>query len=572
MKHTLINHYYNVIKFTILATPKKLTMMKKILFNLAILLSITNLNAQCTETDETKVLLVGDSWAFFMWVDGTIDEVFERWGHTNYKYLTNLTIAENGAQTDDFQAAGGKQGEIQSLIDDNPSIEVIHLSISGNDVLGDWDNSFTQAQLDELIDSVTARTLDVISFLKSTKPGIKIVFSGYVYPNFEEVLTVNNVLGNNHPFYSRWDDMGQPTFLEINTILNDFSDIMEDYANTDPQVEFYKAPGLMQYTYGQNTPLGVAPSGSYAPFTQPMPFGDPSYPSPKESMRDYLGITKDCFHLSPKGYRDLINYHTQKFYHKFLMDDQYLFSSLNNDGSVSSNQNVSSDLILGSDNGEDFATVLSFNTTNMDWQKVENAEIFIRIEEVNGDNPLNSPIEVSIKSGNLGTSIAVEAADYTATTDIDETPCFFGTNNSAERWIRIELPASMLSSITQQNNTQFIIKGTNTTDGTVKFTDASDSEFAPVLNLKFDTTYTSIRTFETNSDLILFPNPSKNLIRISQNEEEITSIKVYDMLGKICVNQEGNKQSINIEHLTPGFYKAQIAMQNQVVIRSFVKK
>ena len=547
-------------------------MIKKLLFSFFILLCASNLSAQCSETDETKVLLIGDSWAFFMWVDETIDEVFERWGHTNYKFLSNLSLAENGAKTDDFQAAGGKHAEIQSLINANPSIEVIHLSISGNDVLGDWHVNFNQTQLDELIDSVTARTLDVISFLKTTRPGIKVVFSGYAYPNFEEVLTVNNALGNNHPFYGRWDDMGQPTFLDINTVLNDFSDIMEDYAITDPQVEFYKAPGLMQYTHGQNTALGLAPGGTYAPFTQPMPFGDPSYPSPKESMRDYLGITKDCFHLSPKGYRDLIGYHTQKFYHKYLMDDQYLFSSLSSDGSVTSDQNVSSDLLLGTDNGEDFATVLSFNTQDMDWQKVENAEIFLRIEEVTGDNPLSSPIEVSIKSGDLGTSGAVEATDFTAATDMNETPCFFGTNNTAERWIRIELSASMLDYIKKDKSTQFIIKGTNTTNGTVKFTDASDDEFAPVLNLKYDTTYTSIKNIETNSELILFPNPSKDLIRISQNEEEISSIKVYDMLGKVCAEQFGNKTSINIEALTPGFYKAQIEMKNQVVVRSFVKK
>jgi len=550
-------------------------MIKKILFSFIIVLISTNLNAQCTETDETKVLLIGDSWAFFMWVDGTIDEVFERWGHSNYKFFTNITLAENGAKTDDFQASGGKQGEIQRVIDENPSIDVIHLSISGNDVLGDWNVNFTQNELDELIDSVTARTLDVISFLKTTKPGIKIVFSGYAYPNFEEVLTVDNILGTSHPFYSRWSTMGEPTFLEINTVLNDFSTIMEDYASTDPQVEFYKAPALMQYTFGQDDPLGVAPSGSYAPFTQPLPYGDPSYPSPKESMRDYLGITKDCFHLSPKGYRDLISYHTQKFYHKFLMDDQYLFSSLGNDGSVSSNQNISSELKIGSDNGENFATILNFNTTDMNWNELESAEIFLRIEEVIGDNPLDAPIEVSVKSGNIGSSISIESTDYTANTDMDETPCFFGSNNTAERWIRIELPVSMLDYIKQDTNTQFIIKGTNSTDGIVKFTDASDEDFAPVLNLKYTDDYTAptaIRDVSNKSNLILYPNPSKNLIRISQNEEEISSIKIYDMLGKVCVEQFGNKTSINIEALTPGFYKAQIEMENQVVVKSFVKK
>lgn len=546
-------------------------MKKTIFFTFIIFLFTAQLKAQCNETDETKVLLIGDSWAFFMYVDGTIDNVFEKWGHTHYKFLSNPTVAENGAETDDFQGSS-KQTEIQNLINDNPSIEAIHLSIAGNDVLGDWNVNFTQAQLDELIDSVYARTLDVVNFLKSTKPGIKIVFSGYVYPNFEEILTVNNPLGNNHPFYGTWNSMGQPTFLQINTILNDFSTLMEDYANTEPQVEFYKAPALMQYTFGQNDVLGVAPGGTYPPFTQALPFGDPSYPSPKESMRDYLGITRDCFHLSPKGYRDLIGYHTQKFYHKFLMDDQYLLSTLSNDGSVSSAQNVSNDLILGKNGSEEFATVLNFNTQNMDWQKVDKAELFLRIEEVTGDNPLGSPIEVSVKSGNLGSTIAIDATDYTANTDMDETPCVFGSDNQSQSWIRIELPASMNEFITKNSNTQFLIKSTGVADGTVKFTNASDSDFAPVLNLKYDTTYTAIKNIENESTLVLFPNPVEHTLRINKNEAPISSIEIYNTLGQLCLQQQNNSTSINVESLNSGFYKVAITMDNKVLMKNFVKK
>src|SRR5690554_113817 len=34
--------------------------------------------SQCSENEETKVLLIGDSWAFFMNVDGTINNVYSR--------------------------------------------------------------------------------------------------------------------------------------------------------------------------------------------------------------------------------------------------------------------------------------------------------------------------------------------------------------------------------------------------------------------------------------------------------------------------------------------------------------
>src|SRR5690554_7167636 len=58
--------------------------------------------SQCSENEETKVLLIGDSWAFFMNVDGTINNVYSDWGHSNVKYYTNLTLSENGAETVDF--------------------------------------------------------------------------------------------------------------------------------------------------------------------------------------------------------------------------------------------------------------------------------------------------------------------------------------------------------------------------------------------------------------------------------------------------------------------------------------
>lgn len=93
----------------------------------------------------------------------------------------------------------------------------------------------------------------------------------------------------------------------------------------------------MQYLHGQLTPLEVAPGGTYAPLSVPMPLGDPSYPSPQTTMRDYL-FFKDCFHLSTQGYKDLVGYQTQKFYHKFLMDDLYLLSDPAQTGSVSSTE------------------------------------------------------------------------------------------------------------------------------------------------------------------------------------------------------------------------------------------
>jgi hypothetical protein len=115
------------------------------------------------------------------------------------------------------------------------------------------------------------------------------VWSGYVYPNFGEVLGIlSPAAQSSHAFFDTWDGMGQPTFLQINEILNSFSASVEAYADSDPQVDFVKCTGVLQHVFGQTTPLAVAPGGTYVQFEAPMPIGYPEYPSPMNTMRDYF--------------------------------------------------------------------------------------------------------------------------------------------------------------------------------------------------------------------------------------------------------------------------------------------
>ncbi len=525
--------------------------------------------AQCSEQDETRALLIGDSWAFFMGVDGTLNEVFERWGHSNVKFYTNVEVAVNGARTTDFLEPN-MQTEIRNIINNTPDIDVVHLSIAGNDVLGQWDVNFTQAELDDLVDEVYGQTDSIIRFLKTLKPGIKVVFSGYVYPNFEEVLVDNNPLGNAHPFYGTWSGMGFPSFLQINSILNDFSELIEDYAAADPQVEFFKVPGLLQYTFGQTTPLAVAPGGSYPPFTQSLPFGDPSYPSPQNSMRDYFGITRDCFHLSPQGYRDLISYHTQKFYHKFFMDDQYLFNESNFSGSVSNLQNTSNELKIGQESGEIYQMLIDFNTNDLMWGEVEAAELFLQIENISGNNPLNTELEIGIVTGSFGSSRDLDPADWNAATEWFNAPCVFGNTNDVGRWVRIKIPADAVNAIPTNAPCQLLIQSTNTSDGFIRFNNTSDPDFSPVLNIKFDENYVGIKAQDIASNITVFPNPSEDYIYL-KSEPKILSVLVLNLLGQEILEIK-NSENINISGLPAGNYYLRIETKKGFAMKSFIKK
>jgi hypothetical protein len=544
--------------------------MKKLLLTFIVIFSISTQGfSQCAENPQPKVLLVGDSWAFFMSVDQTINTVFSKWGHSDCTFYTNLTLAENGAQTDDFLTPA-KQNEILAKLDEYPSIEFVHLSIGGNDALGDWNINYTQEQTDTLIEDISQRLLDVITFIKNARPNIKIFWSGYVYPNFGEVIETS-VLGENHPFFGTWDGMGQPTFQQINDILNVFSHRAEVYADTTDNVDYVKCPGLLQYTFGQPDPLGVLPGGSYPAFTQPLPFGDPSYPSPKESMRDY-GITKDCFHLSPKGYRDFIGYHTQKYYHKALMHDFYAVAdSVELNGSLSANGSVSDLLRMGELNSGNYAAVLTFNLATLADTGIAKASIFIRREELAGETPINSAMQVKIKAGYFGSSIALETSDLLAQPSAQGMPCIFGTNQDNGDWVRLELPDYFYPYLQAGNRVQFILEAPTATSGSVLFSNGSaEPDFAPVLDITYAPKTVGVAEVKNDVLVDVYPNPTTGLINIKGAAN--ANVEVYDILGRPVLNAQLVNQSIDLSTFAPGMYFVRLVNGNVAVIRKIVKQ
>jgi hypothetical protein len=546
--------------------------MKKVyLFCLVICLSFTQKSfAQCAETTEPKVLLVGDSWAWFMNTDGTFNTVLKTWGHSNCTYVCNSTLAVNGAQTDDVIKAAS-EAEILNQLNLNPSIKAVHLSIGGNDFLGGWDTTFTQAQTDTLAAQVFYRLDSIVRYIRSCRPGIKILWSGYCYTDFREVIT-NFIAPTSHPFYNTWSGMKFPDFIQINTLQNYFSQRFADYAATQPDVFYYNANSLMQYEFGQTSPLqgGISPTGTYAVHQASIPVGFPDYPSPMVSMRDY-GITKDCFHLSPAGYRYLISYHTQKFYHKLLMDDLYLLADSAQTGTVSSQGNVSSSLYLGESSGEQFSTVLSFNTTTMADTTLKAASIFLRRNNLTGSSPVSSSIEIKMKSGNFGTSAAVEATDYSASGDATGNPCVFGSYANDGDWVRFDLPASFLPHINRNAITQFIISAPGFTGGKANYNDSSDPDFAPVLNLAYGQTPSGIK--ETNSvQFSVYPNPANGLLTIEKANETITHVEITNLLGATVLVPPVVQNTINITSLPTGIYMLNVTTQNGKGTQRFVKE
>lgn len=547
-------------------------MKKTILVFLACLTPFSASWAQCNEAPVERVLLMGDSWAAMMGTDNSINSAFATWGHSNYKFYTNAVLSENGTETVDF-IQPSRLNEIQTQLLARPTIDFVHMSLGGNDVLGQWNKNWSQAKTDSLLDSVSARLTFIFDFIKSVRPGIKILWSGYAYPNFGEIIGDLAPFQSSHPFYATWNGMGQPNFSQINGVLNYYSAEMAAIANADPQVEFVNATGLIQHVFGQSTPLTVPPNASYPAFTAPMPLGYPDYPSPKNAMRNYV-IFKDCFHLSPASFEQFVNYHTRKYYQKALMDDQYLTAvGGTSDGSVSAQGLVSSSLMVGNSNGDDYSSILTFNTTSMPDTGVSAASLFIRRESLTGTNPVGTTMELKVVAGNFGATASVEASDFQAPGDASGSACRFGTSNTDGGWIRLEIPATMLPYITHTSNTQFMLSAPGAT-GLVTFTGSADPEFAPVLNVTYGPQTTSLP--EANSGdvenlFMVYPNPTNGQLFISnRSNQAMASIQIFDIPGKLVYSTAEDTNVLDLGFLLPGAYLVRmVTEEGQVIVKRF---
>lgn len=544
--------------------------MKKLYLVLLLAIISNQSHSQCSETPVTRILLVGDSWANMIGIDNAIKNAFERFGHSNYTFYTNAVLAENGTKTTDF-IQPNRLNEIQTQLLANPDIDFVHLSLGGNDVLNNWHKSWSQARTDSLLDSVYSRLTQIISFIQNVKPGIRVFWSGYCYPNFAEIINDMAPFQNLHPFYGTWNGMGQPTFLELNSLLNYFSNAIDTLVNNDPTVGFVRGTGLMQYIYGQTANLGVPPGGTYPPITAPMPEGFPNYPSPRVSMRSYV-IATDCFHLKPEAFNHFLDFHARKYYQKQLMDDQYILSSGGSmDGSVSSLGNVSSDIKTGSTGGEDFAAVLSFNTTLMPDTGVSKASIFLRRESLSGTNPVSSAMQVKVISGNFGATVDVEAADFNATFDAMDTPCQFGSSAANGHWIRLDLPSAILPFITDDFITQFMITAQGTS-GVVTFSNASDPENAPILNITYGPEPVGVNeNLLTTNNLIIFPNPAKDFIRIGSQMNKPMMVEMTDVAGRLVL-QSNTSGLLDVSHLQAGLYVVKVNDGKELMTGRVIKE
>lgn len=252
-----------------------------------------------------RVLLVGDSWAELMWLDRSLRDVFAANGRPD--------VVEVGAQTaqSGTTAAEWTNPAMLQLITDelqaNPTIDVVQLTIGGNDFLagqsgGGWWTGMTVGETEALFDQILADAAIVIDHISSLDPDFQVLVSLYDFTNF--VDTINGPLG----FFCGplWNDLGQPTPAQVNTAAIALQERFDLWAADRPRVTSIGHSGSMQFFFG--FPDEGIPPG------QILPPGDLTRPSPIEAMR--LGV--DCIHLSVTGYEIVVQTLWDSFYDSWL--------------------------------------------------------------------------------------------------------------------------------------------------------------------------------------------------------------------------------------------------------------
>jgi len=84
--------------------------------------------------------------------------------------------------------------------------------------------------------------------------------------------------------------------------------------------------------------------------------------------------------------------------------------------------------------------------------------------------------------------------------------------------------------------------------------------------------FTSISDF-SNKRLSIYPNPAKQILNITSENENIKTVKIFNIYGQelMCVNQEFDN-GINVEILSNGIYVLEIETDDQVWTYKFIKQ
>jgi hypothetical protein len=233
--------------------------------SLLVLLLITSAPLQAA-----RILVIGDSWGVA--AEPALEQVLIDNGSSE----TVASIAVGGETAENINTPEWLQ-KITTALQNNPDADFVHLSLAGNDVLGTWTSSFTQAEEDQLFDDVIEDITAIVDHILDQRPSIRIYWSSYDFPR--PLLTVGDPIDVNN------------VSMRISVLAQALADSKGD------SLSYGDFNGLTQVEYGFD---GVQTSFFDPDF--PIPAGDPSlpdpqYPGPAPAYADLIHLTEEAYLL-----------------------------------------------------------------------------------------------------------------------------------------------------------------------------------------------------------------------------------------------------------------------------------
>lgn len=561
--------------------------MKRIITILTLILffSVNNFSQNaCNKRIERHLRLAGDSWAHFPVLYLAYDSALAKYGFADY-ISTGAGSALISMTAETWWQFPLTRHALESAIysDRGHPVDVVMVSLGGNDVafgirkgdsLNVLDNDLYLAKL--FMDSI-------FDYIHTTLPNAQIIWQSYDYTNFNDPCLDFPW----DPYCDLWSGRGYASPYEINRFMGYITAYQDSVvlAYNKPYIHSFSANGLMQWCFGQTTPLRYPPFGTYPPRSVPFPGGNINYPSPHAAM-GLLGI--DTYHLSPLGYTYLAEYYMRVFINNYLRrnrDTSFYSVGQTEDGFVKQNGTVGTgEIQVANSTISKTKGIISFNTESIpDNKKIKKASLFMRntfIQRAYSFYGSKFPdyFKLDIKQGTFGSN-QVEASDFNEAASLADVACVAGNLRGKDYSLRFDLHDDALKFINKTGTTQFRLEILDS--NFIKFYNGDTLALeSPYLDIQYDTTniILGVKNISKVEKLSIYPNPSSSYITIEipkNISNENNALYIYDIKGALVKTVQLDKSKtqleINIVDLAANEYFIKLSNNSSDWIGSFIK-
>lgn len=256
------------------------------------------------KTEKSKILIAGDSWAFFSCIYNSLGKTIRDRKADLVEDNRCWRTSKLGVEASEWMTKRAHR-RVLKYIKNTPRIKYLYLSLGGNDLMNNWNKDFTPAQEIALFEKTTQHLKKITDSYLAVRPDLTIIIAGYDFPNFTFKFTL--------PFYrSKYKSMGRPTTVRMNQALIDFTQYVTRLADGS-NIFYIHSIGLSHYYDGVRergiTPFQTTPPENISPIHNPgLVGGIVNTQTSRKSMIDWLFILRDAFHLNTRMYRNVMHH------------------------------------------------------------------------------------------------------------------------------------------------------------------------------------------------------------------------------------------------------------------------